>query len=148
MEVILLEDIRNVGKKGDQVKLKDGYARALLAKKQVVEATAKNKNELKLQQAHEDKLAKERLEKAQELSEKLSGMSVTVGLRVGKDGKLFGSVSSKEIAEACKEQLGLDVDKKKLVLPESIKELGKITVPLKLHPQVTASLNVIVQEQK
>ena len=148
MEVILLEDIRNVGKKGDQVKLKDGYARALLAKKQVVEATAKNKNELKLQQAHEDKLARERLEKAQELSEKLTGMSVTVGLRVGKDGKIFGSVSSKEIADACKEQLSLDVDKKKLVLPEPIKELGKITVPLKLHPQVTASLNVIVQEQK
>ena len=148
MEVILLEDIRNVGKKGDQVKLKDGFARSLLAKKQVVEATAKNKNELKLKQAHEDKLAKERLENAQALAEKLSGMSVTVGLRCGKDGKIFGSVSSKEIAEACKEQLDLDVDKKKLVLPEPIKELGKIVVPLKLHPQVTASLNVIVEEQK
>ena len=148
MEVILLEDIRNVGKKGDQVKLKDGYARALLAKKQVVEATAKNKNELKLQQAHEDKLARERLENAQKLAEKISGTSVTVGLRCGKDGKIFGSVSSKEIAEACKEQLDLEVDKKKLVLPEPIKELGKIVVPLKLHPQVTASLNVIVEEQK
>ena len=148
MEVILLEDIRNVGKKGDQVKLKDGYARALLAKKQVVEATAKNKNELKLQQAHEDKIARERLENAQKLAEKISGTSVTVGLRCGKDGKIFGSVSSKEIAEACKEQLDLEVDKKKLVLPEPIKELGKIVVPLKLHPQVTASLNVIVEEQK
>lgn len=148
MEVILLEDIRNVGKKGDQVKLKDGYARALLAKKQVVEATAKNKNELKLQQAHEDKMARERLENAQKLAEKISGTSVTVGLRCGKDGKIFGSVSSKEIAEACKEQLDLEVDKKKLVLPEPIKELGKIVVPLKLHPQVTASLNVIVEEQK
>ncbi len=148
MEVILLEDIRNVGKKGDQVKLKDGYARALLAKKQVVEATAKNKNELKLQQAHEDKMARERLENAQKLAEKISGTSVTIGLRCGKDGKIFGSVSSKEIAEACKEQLDLEVDKKKLVLPEPIKELGKIVVPLKLHPQVTASLNVIVEEQK
>ena len=148
MEVILLEDIKNLGKKGDQVKVKDGFGRSLLSKKQAVEATAKNKNELRLKQAHEDKLAKERLEKAQELAEKLTGMSVTVDLRTGKDGKIFGSISSKEIAEACKEQLNLEVDKKKLVMPEPIKELGKVVVPLKLHPQVTASLNVIVQEQK
>ena len=147
MDVILLEDLKNVGKKGDQVTLKDGYARNLISKKQAVEATAKNKNELKLKQAHEEKLAKERLQKAQELAERLAGMSVTVGLKVGKDKKIFGSVSSKEIAEACKTQLDLDVDKKKLVLPEAIKELGEFEVPLKLHPQVTASLKVIVQEQ-
>jgi large subunit ribosomal protein L9 len=146
MEVILLQDIKNVGKKGDQVTLKDGYARNLISKNQVVEATAKNKNDLKLKQAHEDKLAAQRLEDAQKLAENLAGMSVKVGLKVGKDGKIFGSVSSKEIAEACKEQLNLDVDKKKLVLPEPIKELGTIQVPLKLHPQVTASLNVIVEE--
>ncbi|MBQ1377222.1 MAG: 50S ribosomal protein L9 [Lachnospiraceae bacterium] len=147
MQVILLEDIKNVGKKGDEVTLKDGYARNLISKKQVVEATPKNRNDLKLQQAHDKKMAEERLKEAQELAEKLSGMSVTVGLKVGKDGRIFGSVSSKEIAEACRSQLNLDVDKKKLVLPEPVKELGKITVPLKLHPQVTASINVIVTEE-
>ena len=146
MEVILLQDIKTLGKKGEQVNVKDGYARNLISKKQAVEANAKNKNDLKLQQAHEQKVADEKLKNAEELASSLTGLSVTVGLKVGKDGKIFGSVSSKEIAEACKTQLNLEVDKKKLVLPEPIKELGKVQVPLKLHPQVTASLNVNVVE--
>ena len=147
MDVILLQDLKNVGKKGDTVTLKDGYARNLISKKQAAEVNAKTINDLKLQKQHEEKVAEQRLADAQKLAERLTGMQVNMTVRSGKDGKLFGSVSSKEIAEACKQQLGLDVDKKKLVLPEPIKELGTTTVPLKLHPQVTASLKVVVTEE-
>ena len=147
MDVILLQDLKNVGKKGDTVTLKDGYARNLISKKQAAEVNAKTINDLKLQKQHEEKVAEQRLADARELAERLTGMQVNMTVRSGKDGKLFGSVSSKEIAEACKQQLGLDVDKKKLVLPEPIKELGTTTVPLKLHPQVTASLKVVVTEE-
>lgn len=147
MEVILLQDLKNVGKKGETVTLKDGYARNLISKKQAAEVNARTINDLKLQKQHEEKVAEKRLQDAQELAEKLTGMSITLSVKTGKDGKIFGSVSSKEIAEACKKQLNLDVDKKKLVLPEPIKELGTTVVPLKLHPQVTASLNVRVTEE-
>lgn len=147
MEVILLQDVKNVGKKGEKVNLKDGYARNLISKKQASEVSAKTINDLKLQKKHEEKVAETKLKDAQELAEKLAGMSVTVSVKPGKDGRIFGSVSSKEIAEACKKQLNLDVDKKKLVLPEPIKELGTSVVPLKLHAQVTASLNVKVVEE-
>ena len=144
MELILLEDVKSLGKKGDQVTVKDGYGRNLISKKQAVEATATNVNDLKLQKIHEEKVEAQRLLEAQELAGKLAGLSVTLTVKVGKDGKIFGSVSTKEIADACRSQLNLEVDKKKLVLPEPIKELGKTTVPLKLHPQVTATLNVVV----
>ena len=144
MEIVLLQDVKNVGKKGDVVTLKDGYARNLISKKQAVEANARVMNDLKLQKKHEEKVAEQRLKDAQDLAAKLTGMTVNVSIRVGKDGKAFGSVSTKEIAEACKKQLDLDVDKKKLVLAEAIKEVGNYTVPLKLHPQVTGTLNVKV----
>ena len=147
MKVILLQDIRTLGKEGDEVEVKDGYARNLISKNQAVESTPKTRNDLKLKKQHEEKVQKERLEEAQMLAERLAGTSVTVGVKVGKDGRVFGSVSSKEIAEACKTQLGLEVDKKKLVLPESIKEVGKTVVPLKLHSQVTAELTVIVKAE-
>ena len=147
MEVMLLQDVKNVGKKGEKVNLKDGYARNLISKKQASEVSAKTINDLKLQKKHEEKVAETKLKDAQELAEKLAGMSVTVSVKPGKDGRIFGSVSSKEVAEACKKQLNLDVDKKKLVLPEPIKELGTTVVPLKLHAQVTASLNVKVVEE-
>ena len=147
MEVILLQDLKNVGKKGDTVTLKDGYARNLISKKQAAEVNARTINDLKLQKQHEEKVAEKRLTDAQELAARLAGMSVSLSVKTGKDGKVFGSVSSKEIAEACKKQLGLEVDKKKLVLPEPIKELGSTVVPLKLHPQVTASLKVVGTEE-
>ena len=144
MEIILLQDVKNVGKKGDTVTVKDGYGRNLISKKQAAEANAKTMNDLRLQKKHEDKVAAERLADAEELAAKLAGMSVRMSIKVGKDGKAFGSVSTKEIAEACKSQLNLDVDKKKLVLADPIKEVGKYTVPLRLHPQVTASLAIEV----
>lgn len=144
MDVILLEDIRKVGKKGETVTLKDGYARNLISKKQAAELNAKTLNDMKLQRQHEEKVAEQRLRDAEALKEKLSGMVIRVPVKVGKDGKLFGSVSSKEIADSFKKQLGISVDKKKIVLPEPIKELGRKELPVKLHPEVTATLAVEV----
>lgn len=146
MEVILLEDLRKVGRKGDTVTLKDGYARNLIAKKQAAELNAKTLNDMKLQKKHEEKVAEEKLKNARDLKEKLAGTVIRVPVKVGKDGKLFGSVSTKEIAEAFKAEFGLDVDKKKIVLSESIKELGRKEIPVKLHPEVQAVLVVEVVE--
>ncbi len=149
MKVILKEDIRSLGKKGDIVDVSDGYARNFLLKKgKGVEADAKNLNDLKLQKAKEDKEAQENYEAAQALAEKLDAGEITIPIKTGEGGRAFGSVSSKEIAAAVKEQLGLDVDKKKIQLKETIKELGTWKVPLKLHPKVTAQLNVHVVEEK
>ena len=147
MKVILLEDVKSLGKKGQIVDVSDGYARNfILAKKLGLEATSKNLNDLKLKKAHEDKLAAQRLQEAKDFAAKLEGLQVTLKINAGEGGKLFGSISSKEIAEAAKEQLGLEIDKKKLVLPNPIKAIGTTDVPVKLHPQVTGELKVIVQE--
>ena len=147
MKVILLEDVKSLGKKGQIVDVSDGYARNfILAKKLGLEATSKNLNDLKLKKAHEDKLAAQRLQEAKDFAAKLEGLQVTLKIKAGQGGKLFGSISSKEIAEAAKEQLGLEIDKKKLVLPNPIKAIGTTDVPVKLHPQVTGELKVIVQE--
>ena len=147
MKVILLEDVKSLGKKGQIVDVSDGYARNfILAKKLGLEATSKNLNDLKLKKAHEDKLAAQRLQEAKDFAAKLEGLQVTLKIKAGEGGKLFGSISSKEIAEAAKEQLGLEIDKKKLVLPNPIKAIGTTDVPVKLHSQVTGELKVIVQE--
>lgn len=147
MKVILLEDVKSLGKKGQIVDVSDGYARNFIfAKKLGLEATPKNLNDLKLKKAHEDKLAAQRLEEAKEFAEKLKDLEVTVKIKAGEGGRIFGSVSSKEIAQAAKEQLNLDLDKKKLVLDGPIKALGTTVVPVKLHPQVTGELKVKVQE--
>lgn len=147
MKVILLEDVKSLGKKGDLVEVNDGYARNfILAKKLGIEATPKNMNDLKLKRAHEDKLAAQRLEEAKAFAENLKHVQVTLKIKAGEGGRLFGSISSKEIAQAAKEQLDLEIDKKKLVLPSPIKAVGTTMVPIKLHPQVTGELKVIVQE--
>lgn len=147
MKVILLEDVKSLGKKGDTVNVSDGYARnMLLPKKLGVEANAKNMNELRLQKAHEDKVAAEKLEEAEAFAKELESKSVTVAIKVGEGGKVFGSVSTKEIAEAAKSQLGYEIEKKKMQLPSPIKVLGTTEVPVKLHPKVTAKLKVIVKE--
>ena len=147
MKVILLEYVKSLGKKGQIVDVSDGYARNfILAKKLGLEATSKNLNDLKLKKAHEDKLAAQRLQEAKDFAAKLEGLQVTLKIKAGEGGKLFGSIYSKEIAVAAKEQLGLEIDKKKLVLPNPIKAIGTTDVPVKLHPQVTGELKVIVQE--
>lgn len=147
MKVILIEDVKSLGKKGDIVNVSDGYARNMLFPKKLgLEATSKNINDLKLQRAHEDKVAKELLDAAQAFKAELETKEVTVSIKVGENGRTFGSVSTKELAEAAKEQLGYDIDKKKMQLPSPIKELGTTKVPIRLHPKVTAELKVIVKE--
>ena len=147
MKVILLEDVKALGKKGQVVNVSDGYARNLLLPKKLgVEATGKNMNDLKLQKAHQDKVAQENLDAAKAFAEELKDKQVTVSIKVGEGGRTFGSVSTKEISEAVKSQLGYDIDKKKMVLPSPIKELGTTMVPIKLHAKVTGELKVIVKE--
>lgn len=147
MKVILLEDVKSLGKKGQLVDVSDGYARNfILSKKKGIEATAKNMNDLKLQKAHEDKLAAQRLEEAKLFAAEIAKAEVVLELKVGEGGKLFGAVSSKEIAQAAKAQLNMELDKKKLVLPNPIKTVGTTSVSVKLHPQVTAELKVVVKE--
>ena len=145
MKVILLQDVKSLGKAGDIVKVSDGYARnMILPKKLGVEATPKNLNDLKLKKANEEKVAQENYEAA--FAKDLEDKEVVVKLKVGEGGKIFGSVSTKEISEAAKEQLNLDIDKRKLQLPSPIKILGVTQVPVRLHPKVTGQLKVFVKE--
>ena len=149
MEVILLADVKALGKKGELVNVSDGYAKNSLFKKKLgIEATAKNKNDLKLQKKHEEKVAQEKLDDAKAFAEELKEKSITVSIKTGSGGRSFGSVSTKELAAAAKEQLGYELDKKKMVLPEPIKSPGIFDLPIKLHPKVLGSLKVIVQETK
>ena len=148
MKVILLEDVKSLGKKGEIVNVSDGYARnMILPKKLGLEATPKNLNDLKLQKANEAKVAQENLEAAQAFAKDLEDKEVILTLKVGEGGRTFGSVSTKEISEAAKKQLNLDIEKKKLVLPNPIRNLGVTNVPVKLHPKVTGSLKVWVKEE-
>lgn len=147
MKVILLEDAKSLGKKGEVVNVNDGYARNfVLPKKLGVEATGKNMNDLKLQKANEEKVAKEHLEAAQAFAKEMENDHVVVSIKAGEGGRTFGSVSSKEIATAYKEQCGKEIDKKKIILPEPIKSFGVYEVAVKLHPKVTGTLKVKVQE--
>ena len=147
MEVILLEDVKSLGKKGQIVKINDGYARNfVLPKKLGLEATPKNLNDLKLKKANEDKIAKEKLEAAKEFGKVLEESTVVVKIKSGEGGRTFGSVSSKEIAQEAKKQLDFDIDKKKIVLDEPIRTLGTHVIQIKLHKDVTAKMNVKVQE--
>lgn len=148
MKVILLENVKSLGKKGEIVNVNDGYARNfILPKKLGVEATGKNLNDLKLQKNNEKKVAQENLDAAKELAAELSAGKVELAIKVGESGRTFGSVSSKEIAVAVKDQMQLDIDKKKIQLKESIKSLGTHIVTVKLHPEVSAELKVVVKEE-
>ena len=147
MEIILLQDVKSLGKKGERVKINDGYARNfVLPKKLGIEATAKNLNDLKLQKKHEEKVAQEKLDDAKELAESLNDKQIVLKIKAGEGGKLFGAVSSKEIAKEVQSQLGFEIDKKKIQLPEAIKTLGNHEVTIKLHPKVTAKIVVKVTE--
>ena len=147
MKVILLEDVKSLGKKGQIVNVSDGYARnMILPKKLGVEATSQNLNDLKLRKANEEKVAQENLDAAKAFAEELSTKEVILTLKVGEGGRTFGSVSSKEISEAAKKQLNLDIEKKKLQLENPIRNLGVTNVPVRLHPKVTGSLKVWVKE--
>ncbi len=148
MKVILLEDVKSLGKKGEIVTVSDGYARnMLLPKKLGAEATKGNLNDLKLRKANEEKIAKENLAAAQLIARDLEGKKIVLSLKVGEGGKTFGSVAAKEISEAAKEQLGIEIDKKKLLLDAPIREIGVSEVPVRLHPKVTGSLQVEIRKE-
>ena len=147
MQVVLFEDVKALGKKGDVVKVNDGYARNFIFPKKLgVEATPQNLAKLKQQKAYEAKVAAEQLAAAKDLANVIAAKTVTLKVKVGESGRLFGAISSKEIAQAAKEQCDLELDKKKIVLPEPIKTLGTHEVPVKLHKDVTAALKVVVAE--
>ena len=147
MKVILLEDVKALGKKGDVVNASDGYARNMLfPRKLAIQATSGNLKDLEARKRGEAKVAAENLKAAEELKQEIESKEVTVSIKVGTGGRTFGSVSTKEIAEAAKSQLGLEIDKKKMSLESPIRELGSTTVEIRLHPQVTAGLKVNVKE--
>ena len=147
MKIILLEDVKSLGKKGEIVNVSDGYARnMILPKKLGLEATSKHLNDLKLQNQHAEKVAQENLEAAKNFAEELKDKKVEVKMKAGEGGRTFGSISTKEIAEAAKKQLGLELDKKKMILKDPIKSLGTYEVQIKLHPQVTGTFSVHVSE--
>ena len=147
MKVILLEDVKSLGKKGEIVNVSDGYARnMILPKKLGVEATPKNLNDLKLQKANAEKVAQENLEAARAFAKDLEDKEIILTLKVGEGGRTFGSISTKEISEAAKTQLNLDMYNKKHHLPTPSKNLGVTNVPVRLHPKVTGSLKVWVKE--
>ena len=147
MKVILLQDVNKVGKKGDLVEASDSYARnVLIRRKLAVEATGQAINDLKLKKANDEKIAEENLEKAKELKEQLDRSSVVVRAKTGEGDKLFGSISGKEIAEAAKEQLGIELDRRKIVVENPIKTIGTMSVIVKLHPKVKAELTVKVEK--
>lgn len=147
MKIILLQDEKKLGKKGEIIEASEGYARNyILPKKIGVEATPKNLNDLKLQKANNEKVAQEQLQAAQEFAKVLETKQVVVKVKAGEGGKMFGSVSSKEIVAEFKKQHDIELDKKKIVLADSIKAFGNYEVAIKLHPQVTGKFVVKVTE--
>ncbi len=147
MKIILLQDEKKLGKKGEIIEASEGYARNyILPKKIGVEATPKNMNDLKLQRANEEKKAQQLLDAAKEMAQVLETKQVVVKMKAGEGGRAFGSVSSKEIVTAFKEQHNIELDKKKIVLADSLKNFGSYEVTVKLHPQVTGKFTVKVTE--
>ena len=149
MKVILQQDVKGHGKKGQMVEVSDGYGRNfLLPRKLAVEAPAENVNTMKMQD--KAKKAKEAEEKAQAqaMAEQLKGFQVKIFAKAGQGGRLFGSVTSKEISESLKEQYKLDINKTKIVLPDPIKSFGSFEVKCKLGHEITGTINVLVVEQK
>lgn len=146
MQVILLQDVNKLGKKGDVVKINDGYARNfILPKKLGLEATEKNLKDLAIQKAEEEKRQQEIYAEAVALGKELESKKVTLQIKGGEGGKTFGSITAKEISQGLKDQTGIEIDKKKLVLADAIKTAGAFKVGVKLHPKVTVDLNVAVE---
>lgn len=147
MQVILIEDVKSLGKKGQLVEVSDGYAtNFLLPKKKACVATKSNINELKQKEKSEERKKEEELKLAQQLSEKLKQTNIKIAAKMGDNGKLFGSVTNKEIAAELEKQYAIKIDKKKIVVDDVIKNLGTHTVVIKLHPKVTAQVSVQIVE--
>ena len=147
MKVILLQDVKGKGKKGQMIEVSDGYARNfMLPRKVAIEATADAVNTMRMNdKAAAEKAARERAE-ALEVSKKLRAMTVVVKAKGGGAGRLFGSVTNQEIADALKENTGITLDKRKIVIADTIKSVGTYTVQCKLGYEITAALTVKIEE--
>lgn len=147
MEVILLQDVKSLGKKGEIVNVSDGYARNYILPKNLgVEKTPKAMNDLKQQKLNEEKRKAELLAQAKDLAAKIEKCPITLKIKMGEGGRTFGSVSTKEIVTALKEQGKIEVDKKKLQLAEPLRGFGTFHVPVKLHPEVSTEVTVNIIE--
>ncbi|MBW4828360.1 MAG: 50S ribosomal protein L9 [Clostridiaceae bacterium] len=149
MKVILLKDVKGLGKKGDLVNAKDGYARNYLLPKEIaIEATEGNLRTLKEKKKIEKKKREEEYNKALKLKKKLDETSIEIKGKAGEGGKLFGSITSKDISGALKKQHNVKIDKRKIALDDNIKTLGTTIVEVKIYPEVVANLAVKVTEEK
>ncbi|SKA97523.1 LSU ribosomal protein L9P [Caloramator quimbayensis] len=147
MKVILKQDVKGLGKKGDVVNTSDGYARNFLFPKGLaLEATEGKIKEQQAQKANEAKKKSQELQEAKEIAKKLSEVVLTLKVKTGENGKLFGSITSKDISEALKNQYGYDIDKKKIVLDEAIKVAGIYKVEVKVYPEVSATIKVSIEQ--
>ncbi|MCX7843428.1 MAG: 50S ribosomal protein L9 [Clostridia bacterium] len=148
MKVILKQDVKGMGKKEDMVEVSDGYARNyLLPKGLAVEANASNINVMKTKKEAERTRKDRELAEAKALAEKLKGITVVIKGKAGENGKLFGSITNKDISDMLKSVFKLDVDKKKINLPDAIKSIGTTEVEVKLYPEVSARLTVKVEQE-
>ncbi|MDF2677355.1 MAG: ribosomal protein [Bacillota bacterium] len=148
MKVILLEDVKNVGKKGSLINAKDGYARNFLFPKNLaIEATPVNLKNLENAKKQQEAKEKEIYDDAKKLEEELTKVTIVIKSKTGENGKLFGSITTKEIAEHLEKVNGIAIDKRKLELDETIKSVGEYAVKVKLHSKVTAKMTVIVTEK-
>jgi len=148
MKVILLSDIKGVGKKDQIINASDGYAKNFLfPRKLAIEATKENISNLEYKHKLDEEKRLKELEEAQLQAKEIESKSIKLLVKLGKNGKLFGTVTNKEVATALEEQAGIKIDKKKITLKDSIKSLGDITVDIKLHQNVTAKLKVSIIEQ-
>ncbi len=146
MEVIFIKDLKGQGKTGEKKNISDGYARNfLIPKGYAVEANASNLNNLKGKQDSEAFKKQQDLENAQEIKAKLESITITIKTKAGANGRIFGSVTSKEISDLLLKEHNIKVDKKKINLPDGIKELGTFNVEVKLYPSVSGSIKVCVE---
>ncbi|ACL74469.1 50S ribosomal protein L9 [Ruminiclostridium cellulolyticum] len=146
MKVILKQDVKGLGKKEQMVEASDGYARNfLLPKGLAVEATSANVNIMKTKKEAEAQKKEREVAQAKELAKKIKDITVTLKVKAGENGKLFGSITSKDVAEALKTQQKLDIDKKKLVMPDSVKSIGTFDVEVKLYPEINSKFTVKIE---
>lgn len=149
MKVILKQDVKGLGKQEDMVNVNDGYARNfLLPRGLAVEATATNMNVMKTRKEAEQSKRERELAHAKDMANKLKDMTVVIKAKAGENGKLFGSITSKDISDKLKSNFKIDIDKKKFVMPEAVKNLGTLPVEIKLYPEVTAKLNVKIEAEQ
>lgn len=149
MEVILLKDVKNIGKKGDIVKVKDGYGRNFLIPRGLAAiATNEAVNQRNLKMESKNRRKEEELDEAKALAANINDKKIEIGVKVGENGKLFGSVTNKEVAEQVKKQLGHKVERKRITLKDPIRMIGTYEIPVRIHPKVTATIKVVLKEQK